>query len=315
MKVDEIIANPPTPLQRVNDAVIDRAGIELYMKRLDLIHEEISGNKWYKLKYNLIAARKLGYDTLLTFGGAYSNHIHATASAGLNFNFKTIGIIRGEEHLPLNPTLKFAADCGMRIEYLDRTIYREKTSDRVINNLRDKFGKFYLIPEGGSNALAVKGCTEIIDDIGGDFDVICTASGTGGTLAGIIAGKSLNQKAIGFSALKGGTFLRDNVKHLLENSGTTDTGKWEIMTEFHFGGYARIKPELLNFIEYFREQTGIALEPIYSGKMMFGIYELLKRDYFVKNSRIIALHNGGMQGLKGLEDKIRLWENERTLRS
>lgn len=315
MKLNEIRNNPRTPLQRVNDPVIDRAGVELYVKRLDMIHAEISGNKWYKLKYNLIEAREKGFDTLLTFGGAYSNHIHATASAGKYFNFKTIGIIRGEQHLPLNPTLKFAAEAGMKIEYLDRSSYRKKHSDYIISKLRDCFGDFYLIPEGGSNELAVKGCSEIISDIGRDFDVICTASGTGGTLAGIIAGKNPGQKAIGFSALKGGEFLKDSVGNLLEKSGILPGGKWEIKTDYHFGGYARLKPELLEFMDGFNLRNGIPLEPIYSGKLMYGIYDLIKKNYFRSNSTIVALHNGGMQGLKGLENKIRLWENERTRRS
>ncbi len=309
MLLDEIKNNPSTPLQKIEDPITRKFGVNLFIKRLDLVHPEISGNKWFKLKYNLLEARAKRFETLLTFGGAYSNHIYATAAAGNIFGFNTIGIIRGEEHLPLNPTLHFASESGMEIYYLDRSNYRMKNSENILAQLKNKFGRFYLIPEGGSNKLAVKGCREIITEIDQSFDYICTASGTGGTLAGIVSALSSDQKALGFSVLKGGDFLNENISKLLNESNSDTERKWKIITDFHFGGYAKITTKLIEFIRDFEKKSGITLEPIYSGKMMYGIYDLIRKNYFPKASNIIALHNGGMQGLKGMEGKIKLLEN------
>jgi 1-aminocyclopropane-1-carboxylate deaminase len=199
----------PSPLVEVHDARVESRGVRLYLKRDDLIHAELPGNKWRKLKYNIGAAREQGVSTLLTFGGAYSNHIRATAATGHYFDFNTIGVIRGEERLPLNSSLRYATNHGMQLAYMDRSTYRKKTDLPIIADLRERFGDFYLIPEGGSNALAVKGCKELVDEIDVDFDVICCPCGTGGTLAGISAALHQGQRAVGFSALKGGTFLVD----------------------------------------------------------------------------------------------------------
>jgi 1-aminocyclopropane-1-carboxylate deaminase len=308
MLLEELIENPSTPLQKIEDDFIAKSGITLYIKRLDLTHPQVSGNKWYKLKYNLIEAGKKGYDTLLTFGGAYSNHIHATAAAGKMFGFKTIGVIRGEVHLPLNPTLSYAKGQGMELFYLDRISYRDKYNERLLSFLNKRYGKFYLIPEGGSNSLAVQGCKEIFDDITEQFDYICTACGTGGTLAGLISGLKENQTALGFSVLKGGDFLNNKVKSLLDDSIESDNRNWKVITDYHFGGYAKFTRELLQFIANFENQNDIKLEPIYSGKMMYGMYDLIKKNYFPEGSRIIALHNGGLQGLEGLRKKLNSWE-------
>lgn len=305
MPIGELLKNTSTALQKIEDEIFDSSGVNLFVKRLDLIHPEISGNKWYKLKYNLIEAERKNYDTLLTFGGAFSNHIYSTAAAGRLFGFKTIGVIRGEENLPLNPTLDFAKKCGMRIVYLDRNSYRRKNSDGIISSLEEKFGKFYLIPEGGSNTLAVKGCAEIVEGIETKFDYICTACGTGGTLAGLISALSENQSALGFAVLKGAYFLNENVNSLLKTSLAKRKNNWQIIFDYHFGGYAKINSELLKFISEFESKHSIKLEPIYSGKMLFGIYDLIRKNFFSKNSKIIALHNGGMQGLNGMK-KIRL---------
>lgn len=310
MILEELLNNPPTPLQKLNNNFFNNSGIELFIKRLDLTHPEISGNKLFKLKYNLLEANKNKYDTLLTFGGAYSNHIYATAAAGKLFGFKTIGVIRGEEHLPLNPTLTFAKACGMRFTYLDRTSYRDKYNTELLSSLKAKYGDFYLIPEGGTNLLAVQGCNEILDDINISFDYICTASGTGGTLAGLITGLKNNQTALGFSVLKGGDFLRNEIVNLLKMLKFTNNKNWQLITNYHFGGYAKITKELMGFISGFENQNGIRLEPIYSGKMLFGIYDMIKKDYFPKGSKIIALHNGGLQGLEGLKQKL----NSRKIR-
>jgi 1-aminocyclopropane-1-carboxylate deaminase len=263
----------------------------------------MSGNKWHKLKYNLQKARNEGKETLLTFGGAYSNHIYAVAAAGKIFNFKTIGIIRGEEQLPLNPTLSFAKDNGMMIYYLDRISYRKKSSPEIINQLQEKFGDFYLLPEGGTNELAVKGCSEIISKIDIDFDYICCPCGTGGTLAGLISGLNGNKFALGFAVLKGASFLKEDVNSLLINSGNNSSQNWDINIDYHFEGYAKMNPNLLEFVNRFSSLTKILIEPIYTGKMLFGIYDLAAKGFFNEGSQIIAVHTGGLQGLKGLSDR------------
>ncbi len=264
----------------------------------------MSGNKWYKLKYNLLEARKQNKDTLLTFGGAYSNHIYAVAAAGKLFNFNTIGIIRGEEHLPLNPTLAFASEAGMRLYYLNRISYRKKYSSEVIDKLQTTFGDFYLLPEGGTNQLAVKGCSEIINNIKEDFDFICCPCGTGGTLAGLVSGLKGKKYAVGFSVLKGASFLKDNVESLLQENNEFNYTNWDINLDYHFGGYAKLDKQLVDFVNNFSIQSKIPIEPIYSGKMLFGIYDLVSKGFFREGSRILAIHTGGLQGLKGLFEKM-----------
>lgn len=296
-----IIQNPITPLTEIFDSILIEKQIKLFIKREDLTDEYISGNKFYKLKYNLIDAEKLGYKTLLTFGGAFSNHIHATAAAGKKYGFKTVGIIRGEEHLPLNPTLSFAQENGMLIEYLDRKSYRNKYDDDLINQLKIKNGDFYLIPEGGSNHLAIKGCAEIIPTIDIKFDFICSACGTGGTLAGLILGLNLKAFALGFSVLKGGNFLNQNIRNLLSHYQKENLNNWQINLDYHFGGYAKINTRLVRFCNDFKNKHKITIEPIYTGKMLYGIYDLIKQNYFSKNITIVAIHSGGLQGLDGLK--------------
>ena len=207
---NEILANEVNEQAAIIQKIempTNNKNLTFLVKREDLLHPTISGNKWRKLKYNLIEAHKQGYRTLLTFGGAYSNHIYSTASAGRIFGFDTIGIIRGEEHLPLNSTLSFAVKCGMKLHYIDRTTYRKKTEPFFLEELEHKYGKYYFIPEGGSNTLAIKGCSEIINDINTDFDFILSACGTGGTLSGIISGLNGKSNIIGIPVLKGANFL------------------------------------------------------------------------------------------------------------
>lgn len=279
--------------------------LEVYIKREDLLHETISGNKWRKLKYNLIEAKINNLNTLLTFGGAYSNHIHATASAGKIFGFKTIGIIRGEEYFPLNTTLDFANKCGMTIHYLDRTTYRKKNNQSVISELREKFGKFYLIPEGGTNNLAIKGCTEIIEDIDGEFDVILTACGTGGTISGLISGLSGRKKIIGIPVLKGAEFLNNDIKNLVKGYSKQEFSNWELDLNFHFGGYAKINLELINFIDEFEKINNIKLDPVYTGKLFFAINKMITDNKFENGTKLLALHTGGLQGIAGMDKKIK----------
>jgi len=294
----------PAFLQKIEDPLFDHKKVEVYLKREDLLHPTISGNKWRKLKYNLIAAKEQGKNTLLTFGGAYSNHIAAVAAAGKEYGLKSIGFIRGEEQFSLNPTLAFAANCGMQLSYLDRETYRQKDNPEFLAALQQQYPEAYILPEGGTNLLAVKGCTEIINEIDIPFDYICCAAGTGGTLVGIIAGLAGEKKIIGFPALKGGDFLYQEIKQLINAYAGREYANWELQTTYHFGGYAKVKPELLQFIKDFKAQQGILLEPIYTGKMLFGIYDLIRQDYFKPGSRIVAIHTGGLQGLAGFEARL-----------
>ncbi len=295
-----------SPLQQLHSSFLTETGVRLFVKRDDLIHPQFGGNKWRKLKYNLIYARENQFDTLLTFGGAWSNHIYATAAAGKHFGFNTIGFIRGEQHTTLNATLSFAKECGMELHYINREQYRQKNEASFLKKIKQQFGNVYVLPEGGSNSLAVKGCSEIVQEINKEtkapFDVICCASGTGATLAGLIFANEaektkLNKTAIGFSALKGGEFLTTEVSNFLGNK--TTTSNWRIESRFHFGGYAKINDKLIHFMHEFQSQYGIALDAVYTAKMFFGLFELIKSRTFKPGTVIIAVHSGGLQGNAG----------------
>lgn len=289
----------PTPVQEIHEPLLDRHGVRLLIKRADLVHPIISGNKWYKLKYNLLAAREQGFDTLLSFGGAYSNHIHALAGAGREHGFRTIGVIRGEPHEPLNPTLRFAVDHGMALHYLTRVEYRLKDSPEMAERLRQQFGEFYLIPEGGANALAVQGCSEMLVDVNDEFDAVACACGTGGTLSGLIAGLKGERRALGVAVLKGGEFLRDEVRRLLLESRGRQFENWQIECDFHHGGYAKATPELLAFMQRFEQQHAIPLDPVYTGKLLFALYTMIGQQQFARGTTLLAIHSGGLQGRAG----------------
>lgn len=282
----------PSPLQELRDERLARAGVRVLLKRDDLISPDIGGNKWRKLACNLPAAREQGHDLLLTFGGAYSNHIRATAAAGYHFGFGTVGVIRGEEHLPLNPVLAYAAGHGMRLTYLDRAAYRDKTSPAVISSLRQAFGSFYLLPEGGSNELAARGCGKIPAEITRPFDVICCPCGTGGTLAGIAQGLGEGQRALGFCVLKGGEFLAGQVAELQTRAFGAPSGNWDIEHGFHFGGFARRRPSLDQFIADFAQRHGLELNWVYTAKMMYGIYALAGQAALPPGSTVVAVITG-----------------------
>lgn len=267
-------------------------GIELYIRREDLLHPEVSGNKFRKLKYNIAKALEEKSTVLLTFGGAYSNHIAATAAAGRLIGIRTIGLIRGEELAAVyleNPTLRKAEQDGMQFKFVSRTQYRMKDTAAFLEELKEEFGDFYLVPEGGTNEEAVRGTEEILTASDAIYQYICCAVGTGGTLAGLINSALEHQKVLGFPALKG-DFLYDEIKNY------TTKENWELIVEYHFGGYAKYTEELLAFIRNFEDQTGILLDPIYTGKLVFGIFDLIKQDRFEKNSKILAIHTGGLQG-------------------
>jgi 1-aminocyclopropane-1-carboxylate deaminase len=249
-------------------------------------------NKPRKLKYNLAAAREAGASTLLTFGGAYSNHIRAVAAAGRAEGFATIGVIRGEEHLPLNESLAYAASRGMRLVYMDRETYRAKNSPGVRRLLESTYGDFFLIPEGGSNPAAVRGCAELPGEIAEPFDVICCPVGTGGTLAGIAAGLGPGQRAIGFAALKGG-FLTREVADLQRQTYGKVFDNWHIEDDFHFGGYAKIPPELDAFAAKFGAEHGFEVDRIYVAKMLYGITTMIEAGKFAPGTRIVAVITTG----------------------
>jgi len=274
--------------------------VELTIKREDKIHADISGNKYRKLKYNLISAKENDFDTLLTFGGAFSNHIAATASAGAEFGFKTIGIIRGNElkdKILDNPTLKFAQKCGMKFKFVTRELYRNKTDSKFLNDLKKEFGNIYFLPEGGTNELAIKGCEEILTDIDDLYNFVCVAVGTGGTISGLINSSGTHQRILGFPALKG-DFLSKEISLL------SSKDNWSLIPEYHFGGYGKINSALITFINQFKQETKIPLDPIYTGKMLFGIVDLIKKGYFLKGSKILVIHTGGLQGIKGMNMKL-----------
>ena len=288
-----------SPLQQLHDKLFEEKGVEVFIKRDDLIHEHVQGNKWRKLKYNLYKARLNKQNTLLTFGGAYSNHIYATAAAAKLFHFKAIGIIRGEEPQIKSDTLLFAASQEMELYYMDREMYRQKDESANIESLRVQIGDFYYIPEGGTNVHALEGVEEIVEELSQPFDYVCTACGTGGTLAGLVAGLRGDKKAIGFSSLKGDDTLTEKVNELVKAYIGVEFTNFCINFDYHFAGYAKVKPDLIEFIKHFKNKFGIRLEPVYTGKMFYGLFDLIQKDYFPKGSRIVALHTGGLQGLSG----------------
>ncbi|WP_180074715.1 1-aminocyclopropane-1-carboxylate deaminase/D-cysteine desulfhydrase [Acinetobacter sp. YH12116] len=261
------------------------------IKRLDLIHPQISGNKFFKLKYNLLAARQQGFEKVLTFGGAYSNHIAATAFASHKFGFQSLGMIRGEElaQRPLNPTLATAQQFGMQLEFISRNAYRQKDQPDFLQHLQQQYPDFYLIPEGGTNALAIQGCREILTAEDAQFDLICCAVGTGGTLAGLIEASQQHQQLLGFSALKG-DFLTQEVAQL------TTKRNWRILDDYCCGGYAKTTPELIQFIQSFEQRYNIPLEQVYTGKMLRGIFDLIDQDKIGPDQKILLIHTGGLQG-------------------
>ncbi|HKC68761.1 MAG TPA: pyridoxal-phosphate dependent enzyme [Bacteroidia bacterium] len=285
--------------QKIENELTIAKKVTLYLLRLDTIDLYAGGNKLFKLKYNLEEAQKQGYKKILTFGGAWSNHLAAVAAVNNN-PLPIIAVVRGEEPKIYSDTLNFCKEKGVELHFVSRTDYRNKTEPDFIESLKNKFGNFYLLPEGGSNTLAVKGCKEIIDYISIDFDYICTPVGSGGTLAGITTGLKAHQQAIGFSALKGADYLTEEINKLIESSKPQNQ-KFSIIGNYHFGGYAKITPELLAFKTDFEKTHQISLDYVYTSKMMYGIFDKMQKGYFKEGSIIVAVHTGGLQGNKGFE--------------
>ena len=280
---------------------VDNTSVKVFIRREDLIHPFVSGNKFRKLKYNLLQAKKENQRMLLTFGGAYSNHIAATAFAGKENGFQTIGVIRGEEletKILENPTLQFAQDCGMKFEFVSRDTYRLKDTANFVEKLREKYGSFYLVPEGGTNEFAVNGCEEILTKADEDYDFICCAVGTGGTISGLINSSFEGQKVLGFPALKG-DFLQKDIRNFAKKDN------FSLINDYHFGGYGKVTSELIEYINSFYKKNKIPLDPIYTGKMVFGVIDLIQKNYFPKNAKILLIHTGGLQGVAGMNLQLK----------
>ena len=280
-------------LTKVSAPCLDREQVELWMKRDDLLHPIVSGNKWRKLKYILNHALSLGAIKIVSMGGAYSNHLHALAYIGYRLGIQTEGFIRGEPQS--NPTLSDLRRWGMHLHFVSREDYRNLRQYKDWNSLPGIDTGAYWLPEGGSVDLALQGVAELVSEIDIPYDVVCCPCGTGTTLAGIIEAVRPGVQVIGFSALKGGSFLKRDVEALL----TQSRENWDIVTDYHFGGFARTRPELIEFIEQFLNESSVLLEPIYTGKMFYGIYDLIEKGFFPAGRRIVAMHTGGLQGNRG----------------
>lgn len=291
--------------------------VELGVLRLDALDPVISGNKWFKLKHNLLKAREEQYTRLLSFGGYYSNHLHALAAAGQRFGFSTVGIVRGEAPTHYNPTLLDLQRFGMQLRFISRSDYRKKNQTEFLAALLAEWDPCYLIPEGGRNALGVLGCEEIAAAIYQQNnyrpDFIVLSCGTGTTLAGVIRGVAGRSHVIGIAALKGATFLEQDVLDLIgetagfessrqQSHSFEETGhhRWHIEYDYAFGGFAKIDAVLLEFMTGFEQETSIRLDPVYTGKMLFAVYDLIKRVVIPAGAKVLLIHTGGLQGLRGL---------------
>jgi 1-aminocyclopropane-1-carboxylate deaminase len=292
----QFVAN--SPLTLLADPFPEALQFRLFLKRDDLLHPLVSGNKWRKLRYNLEEARQQGLSTLLTFGGAFSNHLYATAAAGRVFGFQTIGVVRGEElaAAPLNTTLAFCQSQGMQLHFVSRDTYRQKDSPTYIAQLMDRFGPCYVVPEGGTNELAIRGAAEIMPEIinqaGAAPDFVCCSVGTGGTVQGLARTAPSATTVLGFLALKAPSFELP----LPANGRLEKT--------YHFGGYAKTTPQLLEFIREFEQRTGVRIEQVYTGKMLYGIYDLARQGFFPAGATVVAIHTGGLQGRSPLLDGV-----------
>lgn len=282
----------PSPLQEIRDDRFERHGVRLLLKRDDLIHPELIGNKWRKLVPNIEAAAGRA---LVTFGGAYSNHLRATAAAGRLLGLSTVGVVRGQElaDRPLNPSLARCAADGMRLHFVDRTTYRRKAEPETLDAVLRAAGTddAYVVPEGGSNAEAVRGCRALGEELRGLADVVALACGTGGTLAGLAAGLAPEQRALGIAVLKGG-FLTAGIQALQERAFGARLGTWSVDDRFHSGGYARTTAALDAFAEDFEDRHGLPVERLYVAKLLYGLLTLADAGAFPHGTTVAAVVTG-----------------------
>jgi 1-aminocyclopropane-1-carboxylate deaminase len=286
-----------SPEQKVNHPLYESKKVHVYLKRDDMIHPFISGNKWRKLKYNLQKAQQENKSTLVTFGGAWSNHLLATACAGATFQFKTIGFVRGEEIS--NPVLNMCKLFGMQLRFVSREEYKDKP--QLFEQLENK-EEYFFIDEGGASLEAIYGCKELIDELKNQYDHMFCAAGTGTTAAGIAQGISdcnLNTQLHVITVLKNGGFILDEMLKY-----ETPIEQVQLHLDYHFGGYAKVKPELIAFVKNYVKSTGIMIEPTYTGKAMFALHDLIQNDYFSPESKILFVHTGGLTGLLGQLEKF-----------
>lgn len=290
----------PSPIEKLNHPLLAEHNVQLYIKRDDLIHSEISGNKWRKLKYNLEQMKKKEYAKMVTFGGAYSNHIAATAAAAHHFGYHVIGVVRGEElHEGINPTLEKAANQGMEFRFVSRDQFRHMRKDNYAY-VHEQCPDGWVIPEGGANALGMKGVAEIIDELEVPFDAIVTAVGTGTTLAGLVMGLQGRAQVWGINVVAGNAIEKE-VQTLLDEASVKHEN-YHLVSDYHFGGYAKSKPALIDFINTIATETGLKLDPIYTGKALFGVWEMVRNGQF-DNQTLVFLHTGGLQGIAGFNQK------------
>lgn len=304
-----------SPLHDITEDWMQQKSIRLFLKRDDLLNPLnqkgavlYSGNKWRKLKYNLPPFLAEPEKPILSFGGAFSNHLYALGTIASHFQLSAIGIVRGEANAQKNPTLSHCLEQGMQLHFVSREEYRRRNDPVYLNELKHQFGEFHLLPEGGSNTRALTGCIELVQEVREvvDFSHICAAVGTGSTLAGIILGLQPSEEAMGVAALKG-NFLQKEVADFL---GDTSNTNWSINNDYHFGGYARHKPPLLDFMRSFYQTHQVKLDPVYTSKMLFAVYDLIRNDHFKEGNTIVAVHTGGLQGLAGFRNQtgISLYE-------
>jgi 1-aminocyclopropane-1-carboxylate deaminase len=297
-------------LHELHEPVAMAQGVRLLLWRDDLVNPSLPGNKARKLKYNMAAAQQQGHETLLTFGGAFSNHLAAVATAGRLLGFTTIGLVRGDAPdrggPPLNPTLTQAVADGMALHFLDRNAYRRRAEPDFVAEQLAQFGPAYVLPEGGTNELALAGCAELVAEIRQqtDFDALAVAVGTGGTLAGLLVGLAGQQQAIGVVALKNGGFLRAEIDALTQRTVGQVFSNYSLRTDCHFGGYAKYSADLLAFIKQFQLRHGVLLDPIYTGKMLAGVVDLIGQGHFRRGSTVVALHTGGLQAWAGWAERF-----------
>ncbi len=310
--LDALLHHPPSLLQAIAFEEFAGGGLHFWVKRDDLLHPQVSGNKWRKLKHNLLEAKRLGCTKLITFGGAFSNHIAAMAAAGKAFGFSTMGIISGEASSVENATLGFAKECGMDLIFTSRANLRNYSETELLEALKINASGAFILPQGGANFLALPGCAEIVAEttaqLGQSPDFFITACGTGATLAGIATGISGKTQAIGISVLKG-DFLQKVVENLLTKyepvqSEPRNPQSAIVMNDFHHGGYAKWTPELIAFINDFKQKTGIPLDPIYTGKAFYAAAKLAQNGFFPKGSNIVLVHTGGLQGITGFNQRF-----------